>query len=91
VQSARALALLRGRRHVLATDIRDLAPDVLRHRLVLSYDALGDGITSEQILESVLAAVPLPGGQSAPSHDTQPPPPPPAPQYRPPGPEAAAA
>jgi MoxR-like ATPase len=90
VQSARALALLRGRRHVLATDIRDLAPDVLRHRLVLSYDALGDGITSEQILESVLAAVPLPGSQSAASHE--PPPPPPAPpQYRPPGPESAAA
>jgi MoxR-like ATPase len=90
VQSARALALLRGRRHVLATDIRDLAPDVLRHRLVLSYDALGDGITSEQILESVLAAVPLPGSQAATSHE---PPPPPAapPQYRPPGPESAAA
>src|SRR3954452_9126310 len=83
VQSARALALLRGRRHVLATDIRDLAPDVLRHRLVLSYDALGDGIEPDNILESVLAAVPLPGGQSAPSHET-PPPRPPAPEYRPP-------
>jgi MoxR-like ATPase len=92
VQAARALALLRGRRHVLATDVRDLAPDVLRHRVVLSYDALGDGITSDQILDSVLAAVPLPGGQSAPSHDVPPPPPPP--HFHPPqgrGPEAAAA
>jgi MoxR-like ATPase len=88
VQSARALALLRGRRHVLASDVRDLAPDVLRHRIVLSYDALGDDVTAEQILESVLAAVPLPGQTthtSAPEHQTPPPPPPPR------GPEAAAA
>jgi MoxR-like ATPase len=103
IQSARALALLRGRRHVLANDVRDLAPDVLRHRLVLSYDALGDGITSEQILESVLAAVPMPGGHAAPAPAGPQPPapqgptPPPQhqqPQYRPSGPsgpEAAAA
>ena len=43
VQSARALALLRGRRHVLASDIRDLAPEVLRHRLVLSYEGAERG------------------------------------------------
>src|SRR5215208_5805574 len=67
IQSARALALLRGRRHVLAQDVRDLAPDVLRHRLVLSYDALGDGIQPDNILESVLAAVPMPGGHAAPA------------------------
>ena len=101
IQSARALALLRGRRHVLAQDVRDLAPDVLRHRLVLSYDALGDGIEPDNILESVLAAVPMPGGHAAPAesqpphgqstHQHQPPPPP---QYRPPsapGPESAVA
>ena len=45
VQSARALALLRGRRHAVASDVRDLASDVLRHRLVLSYEALSDAVT----------------------------------------------
>ena len=44
MRAAQALALLRGRRHVIAEDIRDLAPDVLRHRLVLSYDALADRV-----------------------------------------------
>jgi len=57
VQAARALALLRGRGHVATADVRDLAPDVLRHRLVLSYDALAEGVTADQILERVLAAV----------------------------------
>jgi MoxR-like ATPase len=63
VHAARALAVLRGRRHVVAADVRDLAPDVLRHRLVLSYDALAEGITAEDILERVMAAVPLPAGE----------------------------
>ena len=45
VQAARALALLRGRGYVTVDDVRDLAADVLRHRLVLSYDALGEGVT----------------------------------------------
>ena len=44
VQAARALALLRGRTHVAHHDVRDLAADVLRHRLVLSYDALADRV-----------------------------------------------
>ena len=44
VQAAQALALLRGRNHVVAEDVADLAADVLRHRLVLTYDALGDGV-----------------------------------------------
>src|SRR5690349_16944341 len=57
VQAARALALLRGRGHVATADIRDLAPDVLRHRLVLSYDALAEGVTADQILDRVLATV----------------------------------
>ena len=60
IQSARALALLRGRKHVLANDVRDLAPDVLRHRLVLSYDALSEGISADDILDRVLAAVEVP-------------------------------
>ncbi len=57
VQAARVLALLRGRGHVVAADIRDLATDVLRHRIVLSYDALSEGVTADQLLERVLAAV----------------------------------
>jgi MoxR-like ATPase len=61
VQSARALALLRGRRHVTANDVHDLAPDVLRHRLVLSYDALADGVRADELLERVLETV-APGG-----------------------------
>jgi MoxR-like ATPase len=57
VQSARALAMLRGRRHAVASDVRDLAADVLRHRLVLSYEALGDGVSADHLLGQVLDAV----------------------------------
>ena len=57
VQAAQALALLRGRGHVVAEDVADLARDVLRHRLVLSYDALGDGITADHVLDTILAAI----------------------------------
>jgi MoxR-like ATPase len=60
VQAARALALLRGRGHVAGVDVRDLAVDVLRHRLVLSYDALAENVTPDQLLERVLTAVPEP-------------------------------
>jgi MoxR-like ATPase len=57
VQSAKALALLRGRGHVTADDIRDLAPDVLRHRLGLSYDAQADRVDVEALLDRVLEVV----------------------------------
>jgi MoxR-like ATPase len=60
VQAARALALLRGRGHVTIADIRDLALDILRHRIVLSYDGLSEGVTVDELLERVLAAVPRP-------------------------------
>jgi MoxR-like ATPase len=60
IHSARVLALLRGRGHVNTGDVRDLARDVLRHRLVLSYDALASGITPDAILERVIAEVPDP-------------------------------
>ncbi|MFL5826784.1 MAG: AAA family ATPase [Thermoleophilaceae bacterium] len=63
VQSARALALLRGRGHVAFSDVRDLAADVFRHRLVLSYDALSEDVSADQILERVLGAVGLPEDQ----------------------------
>jgi MoxR-like ATPase len=63
VQAARVLALLRGRGHVVPDDVRDLAADVLRHRIVLSYDALSDGVTADELLERVLTAVPEPGAE----------------------------
>ena len=60
VQSARALALLRGRGYVLAADVSDLAHDVLRHRVVLTYEALADGIKPDEVIDHVLSAVPRP-------------------------------
>ena len=63
VHAARVLALLRGRGHVVSEDVRDLASDVLRHRMVLSYDALSEGVTADQLLERILTAVPEPGSE----------------------------
>ena len=60
VQSARALALVRGRDYVLAEDLQTLAKDALRHRLVLTYQALAEEVSADTILDSVLEAVPLP-------------------------------
>jgi MoxR-like ATPase len=60
VVGARALALLRGRRYVLPQDVRELAKDVLRHRLVLSYEALAEGVDADAVLDRVLEAVPMP-------------------------------
>jgi MoxR-like ATPase len=62
VLAAQALALLRGRDYVLPEDVNAIARDVLRHRLVLSYEALGDNVTAEDILDEILAAVPVPQG-----------------------------
>ena len=60
VQAARALALLRGRDYVTAEDVRALAKDALRHRLVLSYEALAEAMTPDRILDAVLGAVAMP-------------------------------
>jgi MoxR-like ATPase len=60
VQAARILALLRGRGHATADDVRDLAGDVLRHRIVLSYDALSEGVTADDVLGRVIEAVEAP-------------------------------
>jgi MoxR-like ATPase len=60
VRATRALALLRGRDYALPQDLQDIAPDILRHRLVLSYDALADDISADRIVERVLATVPMP-------------------------------
>ena len=60
VLAARALAFIRGRDYAVPRDLTDLALDVLRHRLVLSYDALADGVPVEDILTRLLRAIPLP-------------------------------
>ncbi|MEU8073852.1 MoxR family ATPase [Catellatospora citrea] len=60
VRATRALSLLRGRDYALPQDVLDIAPDILRHRLVLSYDALADEIPADYVVARVLAAVPLP-------------------------------
>jgi MoxR-like ATPase len=60
VAAGRALALLRGRDYVLPNDILDLAPDVLAHRLVLSFDAVADGVAAETLVHRIVEAVPLP-------------------------------
>jgi len=60
VLAARALALLRGRGYALPQDVRALAPDVLRHRVVPTYQALAEEVTSDQIVERILATVPMP-------------------------------
>ena len=66
VAAARAQALLRGREYVLPDDVRGLAVDVLAHRLVLSFDAVADGVSAESVVHRLVEVVPLPrvvGGQ----------------------------
>ncbi|CAM3183909.1 AAA family ATPase [Stackebrandtia soli] len=60
IKATRALAVLRGRDYALPQDLQDIAPDILRHRLVLSYDALADGVPAEDIVDRIMAAVPPP-------------------------------
>jgi MoxR-like ATPase len=60
VIAAQALALVRGREHVLPGDVRAIAPDVLRHRLVLSYEALSDDVDAQDVISAVLGKVPVP-------------------------------
>ncbi len=58
--AGRALAFVRGRDYVLPQDVRDVALDVMRHRLVLSYEALSDNVGSDDILVRLMEAVPMP-------------------------------
>ncbi|MBI3373023.1 MAG: AAA family ATPase [Betaproteobacteria bacterium] len=60
IEGARALAFLRARHYVLPEDVTDLAPDVLRHRLVLSYEALSDAQTPDQLIMRIMQAIPMP-------------------------------
>ena len=60
IASARALAVLRGRRFVVPQDVFDVAPEVLRHRVTLTYDALAEGVQPDDVVRSVLGTVPAP-------------------------------
>ena len=60
IEAARALAYLRGRHYVLPDDVVDLVPDVFRHRLVLSYQALAEGVTADEVVRRVMNAMPTP-------------------------------
>jgi MoxR-like ATPase len=60
IEAGRALAFLRGRDYVLPEDVLDVTPDVLRHRIVLSYEAISEGITPDEVIKQVMRAVPAP-------------------------------
>jgi MoxR-like ATPase len=60
IEGARALAFLRGRDYALPEDVIDLVPDVLRHRLVLSYEAMSEGQTPDSLIARIMQAVPVP-------------------------------
>ncbi len=59
-EAARALAMLRGRSYVLPEDMTDLVPDVFRHRLVLSYEALSEGLSADDVIGKIMARIPAP-------------------------------
>ncbi len=69
VEGSRALALLRGRRYALPEDMVGLVPDVLRHRLVLSYEALADNVSADQIVQRVMQKVAVPDKPMAHAHE----------------------
>jgi MoxR-like ATPase len=60
ILTARALAFVRGRDYALPQDVMDMALDVMRHRLVLSYEALSDNVSSDEILKSIFDRIPIP-------------------------------
>lgn len=60
ILTARALAFVRGRDYALPQDVLDMAPDVLRHRLVLSYEALSDNVTGDDLIKKILSRIPVP-------------------------------
>ncbi|TFY98934.1 AAA family ATPase [Ramlibacter humi] len=59
-EGARALAMLRGRTYALPEDMADLVPDVLRHRLVLSYEALSEGLNADAVVGQIMSKIPAP-------------------------------
>jgi len=60
ILTARALAFVRGRDYALPQDVLDMAVDVMRHRLVLSYEALSDNVSSDDVLKKILDRIPIP-------------------------------
>ena len=60
IEAARAMACLRGRDYVLPEDVTDLAPDVFRHRLVLSYKALAEAMTADELIRRIMHTTPAP-------------------------------
>ena len=60
MRSLRGRAVMEGRGYVIPEDVKAVAPDVLRHRLVLSYEADSEDFTSEDVIEMLLSAVPVP-------------------------------
>ena len=60
IEGAKALAMMRGRTYALPEDMSDLVPDVLRHRLVLSYEALSEGLAADQVVLRIMAKAPPP-------------------------------
>jgi MoxR-like ATPase len=60
ILTARALAFVRGRDYVLPQDVLDMAYDVMRHRLVLTYEALSDNISGDDVLKKILDRIPIP-------------------------------
>ncbi|HCN77975.1 MAG TPA: ATPase [Verrucomicrobiales bacterium] len=58
--ASKALAFLNGRNFVIPQDIKDLAPDILRHRILLSYEAEAEGVTSEEVIKQLLDKLPVP-------------------------------
>ena len=60
ILAGRALALVRGREYALPQDLQEIAHDILRHRIVLSYEALADGVGPDDLIDRILEAVPVP-------------------------------
>ena len=60
IVTARSLAFVRGRSYVVPQDVVDMALDVMRHRLVLSFEAMSDGVSSDTVLKKILERIPLP-------------------------------
>ena len=66
IEGARALAFMRGRAYALPEDMTGLVGDVLRHRLVLSYEALAEGLTADQLVQRLMKKIPVPDKPLAP-------------------------
>jgi len=70
IEGARALAFMRGRNYALPEDMTGLVADVMRHRLVLSYEALADGLNADQVIAKVMKKIPVPDKPLAVPHGT---------------------